>query len=1509
MSAKTVKRLAILIGILSLVGGAGFFRHRFQVEKLGRSVLRQAERAEQAREFATAEKLYEEHAQIFPEDVDAELKRADAILKADPSSSRQNEALRIYSAIVGRYPGHEQARRRRMELKVELGRLVSSPQSDDGADVDLQVLLQEHKQDGHLLFLQGQCYEAAEKFQEAAENYKKAAKHEAPKPNAPAHQAPEDKAARYKAPEWIEASQRHATVLRDRLEDPGKADQAIDAMVNQEPENYEVYLARGRYRFAGAKGDSKKALLADAREDFEKARQLAPGEPKIYLELAKIAEQASGPDEARRILDVGLKAAPTSIALYQSLANLELRTGRLDDAVQVLRNGVKSIPAARSLHWVLADILARRGETDKLRKEIEDLELLGYLPIALQYLKAHYFYNINDFSKARANLAPLQLRKDLTPEYKVQINMLLAQCYNHLGDAEMEEDANRRVLRADPHNVNARLATIATLVKQGAIEAAIEECQAVVDRAPQVRADLARLLIARNRRQPESQRDWAVVKRAIDDTAKAAPESIVPVILEAEALLAQDKAHEAADILEKAVARFPKSVEVRMAQAHLLRVLNRFDEAQKLLDRARDDLGDRVDLRLARAHLEATRTGPEVVKALNSLAENTQAFSKGDRRKLLEGLSLELVRQQDFKGAAVLQSRLADEEPNDLKLRLSLLDFAFQTATRGGIDGDSQEFERGRAEIAENIRQIERIEGSDGLQSGFSHLRFFVWQAAWSNDKTQQEAFRTQARELLKKLSSRRADSPWIPLALADLEEQELKQALKEQKLGPGDIREREETIVNHYLHAIHFGRSDLSLMRRAVDLLFKTNRGIEAVALLNRLPAESQLIGDLEQRAEQIALEQKDFQRAEQIARTAVEANPADFQARYRLVRILQESGRQADAESALRSAVDFAPGDPNRRIALVAFLVNTKQAEQAEQAVRDAAKAIPPSSVPLTLAQCCHILGQFYGTTMLDDAKRTAWYGEAKSWYERALAVQPNDVSIKRSLTAFLLDTHQRDQAKSRLEAILKQGPATETTGTYAWARRTLALIRASDTDLNEVRRALSLFESNDPVTPGQEGKTLEDPEDLRILAKVLDQQGRVPDVRIPLYRKRAIEILESLTDQKVANSEDEFLLAQLYDVSGDWPKALDAFRDLILRTKKAQDLETLNRRPSYLDRFAEGLLRRRGPGESHELTEAQEIVNELKHLQPDEPRTLVRQVEIYRAENQLDSAAQLIDEWAGRQNWPPALQEVLASVAEKFGQLAPAEKLYRQLAALPAPRGTLLLAQFLGRHDRVKEALDICEPLWNNNAGIVAVGRTCVDVVLSGKEKPDPAQLDRVCGWLNHAVDQPQNRPAKTLFLLYVGVIRERQELYQKAKDEYESAVKVGERNGLASAYSCLAWLTVLMDGNLQDALKHINHAIGLDGEKPDFLDTRGVIHLKMGEIRNAIVDLDKANTTRPSACESFHLAQAYLKSGNKEKAREKLETAKALGLPGVGQSGGLHSLELADYKKVLTELGER
>ena len=346
----------------------------------------------------------------------------------------------------------------------------------------------------------------------------------------------------------------------------------------------------------------------------------------------------------------------------------------------------------------------------------------------------------------------------------------------------------------------------------------------------------------------------------IDDAAKAAPESVEPVVLRAELLRCKGNPAAARDELEKARSRFPKSGKLWAAQATFMGFQGRVDEALSLLDQAKEQLGERSNWATRSncgSHVRslwATKKGPQVVKALNDLAQNIEPFSKEDRRKLLGGLAIELIRQQDLQGASRLLSQLAEEDPNNLELRLTLLDLAFRIENKDEVAKKN--------EIEKNIKEIERIEESEGLQGRFAQVRYLIWQAGRGSDKEKQEELRTSARMLLNELRSHRADWSVIPLAQAQLEEQELAQGgLK------GDEREaKEESIVRSYLQAIQLGQHNSAVVLRAVQLLFEKNRGSDALELLDSLPVKSQLIGDLGRQAAQFAINNGDFQRAVEI-------------------------------------------------------------------------------------------------------------------------------------------------------------------------------------------------------------------------------------------------------------------------------------------------------------------------------------------------------------------------------------------------------------------------------------------------------------------------------------------------------------------------------------------------------------------------------------------------------------------------------------------------------------------
>ena len=99
------------------------------------------------------------------------------------------------------------------------------------------------------------------------------------------------KAIDHKAPQRIEAYQRRASLFRDRLNQPEEADRVIKAMVDADPDNYQVYLATWALpSFAGGQDKGyvlRRSLLSDAKSDFDEAMKRTSSDPEVYLELAR----------------------------------------------------------------------------------------------------------------------------------------------------------------------------------------------------------------------------------------------------------------------------------------------------------------------------------------------------------------------------------------------------------------------------------------------------------------------------------------------------------------------------------------------------------------------------------------------------------------------------------------------------------------------------------------------------------------------------------------------------------------------------------------------------------------------------------------------------------------------------------------------------------------------------------------------------------------------------------------------------------------------------------------------------------------------------------------------------------------------------------------------------------------------------------------------------------------------------------------------------------------------
>ena len=112
MGAKTSKRLAILVAVIGILGGAAYFTRQFQVSRMAHSMVAQAEQAEQTGDYVKAVELYLQHLGVVPDDNDVKIKYADALLKVADTPINQNEAMAIYAGVLNTQPHLDDIRAR-----------------------------------------------------------------------------------------------------------------------------------------------------------------------------------------------------------------------------------------------------------------------------------------------------------------------------------------------------------------------------------------------------------------------------------------------------------------------------------------------------------------------------------------------------------------------------------------------------------------------------------------------------------------------------------------------------------------------------------------------------------------------------------------------------------------------------------------------------------------------------------------------------------------------------------------------------------------------------------------------------------------------------------------------------------------------------------------------------------------------------------------------------------------------------------------------------------------------------------------------------------------------------------------------------------------------------------------------------------------------------------------------------------------------------------------------------
>jgi len=1238
------------------------------------------------------------------------------------------------------------------------------------------------------------------------------------------------------APQQIEGYIRLADLLRNRLGDASAADRVMDARELKDG----LIAANGRsFRAYLERARYRKQFkIEGADQDVARALELAPTEADVLLTAAAFAIERGDLDLARRHLTIGLEHNPQNWRLSDSMAWIATRSGRPKEAEACLRRGIAASvdpEGQRRLLWALADVLIDEGRLTDAKGPIERLGQERVRPELLKYLNARISVGEMKWTEASKELEEIYPLLAGQSALAYQADLLLGRCYEQLGDIDRRYAAFRRAVSLDPEGIAGQLGLAATLAAMGRLDEALGSYRLVIDQAPSAGPALARLLILRNLRRPVPQRDWQEVDAVLTRSAQVMPGSTEVVVLRAEASVSQGQWDRARELLVKARDQRPDQVELWIAIAELADRRETPEAALSILMEAEQKLGDRVELRLARANHWAQRGGADAPKALAELERNLASFSARDQERLLRGLTEAHLRIGGTAVANRLIGQLVRQRPFDLSLRLSEFDLALQVG-----DGAAME------SSLEGIRAIEsQVESPDQKAGPFwrcAKARFLIWSATRKGRGSIRKEELDEARLHLAEAGRRQPSWSLVPLAEAQID----------------DLVGNQDGAIKGYLRSIELGMRDLQVIRRAVQLLFDRRRYDQADELIRKLQEQGLPSGDpqLQMLAAEVSLKANDRARALDLARKAIPAASNDYRDRLWLGQILWAAGEPAKAEPELRRAVELAGGAPDALIMLVQYLARTGRKEQARKAIELARSRLSGDQAPLALARCFAQVGDV---------------DQARAQFQAALAAHPDDVAALRGAASFALATGAVRDAEAYLRKIidLKSNAPDDAD----WARRLLATVLASSGDRRqslEAFKLLAIVDEGASYLPADD----EPVDEIRAKAKVLSLRNNRD------ARRAAIRCLQHIIEREPATPNDQYVLAQLYEADGNWSKAGGQLQSLLAGNGE---------NPVYLAHNTLILLRQGLPDE------AQSWLDKLEKLEPRSLRTLELKARLLKAKGRAGEAVPLLKSF-GEAN----VDQVgyVARLLEELGQIPAAEQLYRKFAAQSRqPQAILVLAGFLGRQNRVAEALDLCDKAWAS-CPPEAVAAAAVAVLYSAPI--DDAHCRRVA----KSIEMERSKtPSSAGLLFHLANVRSLQGLYRDAEMLYRQSFTRDENN--SGPLTNLAWLLARRDGNGAEALNLVAQGMLLDGPSPDLLDTRAVAYMSMGRSGPAIKDLEDAIAVRPSPLKYAHLAEAYLMANQRNEAIVALQNAKNAGL----SADTLSPLERKTCRRLLAELAQQ
>ncbi|HEU4711576.1 MAG TPA: tetratricopeptide repeat protein [Pyrinomonadaceae bacterium] len=235
-----------------------------------------------------------------------------------------------------------------------------------------------------------------------------------------------------------------------------------------------------------ARGSAQMQLknLPAARQDFEAARQIAPGDPAVYNNLALVALQENKNDEALAAFDNALRVDATNFTALNGLITLYAKMNQIDKAHARVDQLLASYPNSAALHYF-------KGQAYGFQQNVQgaEAEFRKALELDSSYVAAYsalgaMFINLKQEDRAIAEYQKILAIRPDNPTVYTLIGMLEDSRKNY----DAAADNYRKALDKDPNSVIAanNLSWLYATTGKGNMDEALRMAQGVVQKNPNV---------------------------------------------------------------------------------------------------------------------------------------------------------------------------------------------------------------------------------------------------------------------------------------------------------------------------------------------------------------------------------------------------------------------------------------------------------------------------------------------------------------------------------------------------------------------------------------------------------------------------------------------------------------------------------------------------------------------------------------------------------------------------------------------------------------------------------------------------------------------------------------------------------------------------------------------------------------------------------------------------------------------------------------------------------------